>query len=157
VSGNNIGSAYPDSTVDQCKTRCDTYGDGCKGFEIGRTTSTAAHVKPWDCRLQSSAVTTGCTAKYVDFYGKVFPPLYIYKELTCVSGNNIGSAYPDSTVDQCKTRCDTYGDGCKGFEIGRTTSTAAHVKPWDCRLQSSAVTTGCTALYVDFYGKVFPP
>ena len=89
---------------------------------------------------------------------------YVYKGIACVPGNNIaadtgGHAYPGSTVDECKTRCDTYGDGCKGFEIGLGPDTHYGIEPGDCRLQSSAVTTGCNgaAYNVDFYEKVFPP
>ena len=89
---------------------------------------------------------------------------YVYKGIACVLGNNIaadtgGHAYPGSTVDECKTRCDTYGDDCKGFEIGLGPDTHYGIKPGDCRLQSSAVTTGCNgaAYNVDFYEKVFPP
>ena len=72
-------------------------------------------------------------------------------------------AYPNSTVDECKARCNAYGDGCKGFEFGiynvsYVGDEPAH-EPRDCRLQSSAVTTGCDAVYnnLDFYEKVFPP
>ena len=169
VKHENIGTKTAGKKTKECAALCDDYGAGCKGFEFGVDYNGGGSYKAGDCQLSSASLSAqpkdcdGINAN-LDFYTKIPSEEagpYEFEELTCVSGNNIaadtgGSAYPGSTVDQCKTRCDTYGDGCKGFEMGRTTSTADHVKPWDCRLQSSAVTTGCSAKYVDFYGKVFP-
>ena len=93
------------------------------------------------------------------------PPTYVHTAQACVLGENIvadtgGNAYPGSTVDECKIRCDTYGDGCKDFEFGVDYGGAGgNGESADCRLQSSAVTTGCSGAHynVDFYEKVFPP
>ena len=127
------------ATFEECKTKCDNYGDQCQAFNIITSSSPLWRYRNWDskakgeCSLRSSRdknnettnndydvfekIKIGQTLACTGYNPKATPDSYTYYRYM---GNNKMSWYPSDDIAKSwdPKFDDTYYTNCTGYELG---------------------------------------